>query len=126
MIWKMTATETIGMTSTAMLRKSGPRMTLAMWPDTIAKPMQAGSMMASRNSRQSSRWDRAATGPWLALTWTTSGMKAAEALTAGMISDCRTRSTPALYWPAAAGPMRWAMMKRSITLDNASSVSDTV
>ena len=54
------------------------------------------------------------------------GKNAADTLTAGMMRDCRTRSTPAVYWPASAGPTRYAMMNRSITLDIASSVSEMV
>ena len=47
-------------------------------------------------------------------------------LTAGIIKACRTRSRPAIYFPASAVLTRLAMMKRSATLEIASNVSEIV
>ena len=69
---------------------------------------------------------RTAASPLLAWICTAIGKNAAAALIAGIISVCRTRSRPATYFPASAAPTRLAIMKRSVTLEIASSVSDSV
>ncbi len=47
-------------------------------------------------------------------------------LIAGIIRVWRTRSSAATYLPASAAPIRFAIIKRSVTLEIASSVSDKV
>ena len=98
---------------------------MATWAEMTAKPRQAGSVMLNSSSAHSARCDLTAASPWPAWICTASGKNAAAALIAGIISVCRTRSRPATYFPASAAPTRLAIMKRSVTLEIASSVSDS-
>ena len=82
--------------------------------------------MLSSSSTHSARCARTAASPLLAWICTASGKNAAAALIAGIIRVCRTRSRAATYFPASAAPTRLAIMKRSVTLEIASKVSDRV